>query len=148
YGQRLDGWTNDDFPSLTVPGDPKSLRWKGKPIDRLNYDDLQAVRYYIRDHVIDIDYNDPPMPPPESIKGTYKGPDGKFIKVPPLPDEDRRTIARWIDLGCPIDLDSNYRPSDPNSRSLGWMGDDQRPTLTLTYPKAGRNPPLTRILIG
>ena len=22
YGQRLDGWTNDDFPTETVPGDP------------------------------------------------------------------------------------------------------------------------------
>ena len=26
--------------------------------------------------------------------------------------------------------------------------DDQRPTLTLTHPKAGANPPLERILIG
>src|SRR5262249_1647415 len=36
----------------------------------------------------------------------------------------------------------------PKSRSLGWMGDDQRPTLTLTSPAAGVNPPLTRILVG
>jgi hypothetical protein len=28
------------------------------------------------------------------------------------------------------------------------MGDDQRPTLTLTHPAAGANPPLSRILIG
>src|SRR5436190_14011000 len=28
------------------------------------------------------------------------------------------------------------------------MLDDTRPTLTLTYPKAGANPPLTRILVG
>jgi len=30
----------------------------------------------------------------------------------------------------------------------GWMLDDQRPTLTLTYPQVGLNPPLGRILIG
>ena len=29
----------------------------------------------------------------------------------PITDEDRRTIARWIDLGCPIDLD--YDPQKP-----------------------------------
>ena len=28
------------------------------------------------------------------------------------------------------------------------MLDDQRPTLTLTSPRAGANPPLTRILVG
>ena len=28
------------------------------------------------------------------------------------------------------------------------MLDDQRPTLTLTYPRAGVNPPMTRILVG
>jgi hypothetical protein len=28
------------------------------------------------------------------------------------------------------------------------MLDDTRPTLTMTYPKAGVNPPLTRILVG
>ncbi len=28
------------------------------------------------------------------------------------------------------------------------MLDDQRPTLTLTYPQAGANEPLTRILVG
>jgi len=88
------------------------------------------------------------MPPPEAVAGTYKGPDGKPIKVAPLTDEDRRTIVRWIDLGCPIDLDPNYKPNDPQSRSLGWMGDDQRPTLTVTYPATGKNPLLTRVLIG
>jgi hypothetical protein len=28
------------------------------------------------------------------------------------------------------------------------MCDDQRPTLTLTYPRAGDNPELTRLLVG
>src|SRR5262249_39210686 len=30
----------------------------------------------------------------------------------------------------------------------GWMLDDNRPTLTLTYPRAGANEPITRILVG
>jgi hypothetical protein len=70
------------------------------------------------------------------------------VKVAPLTEEDRRTIIRWIDLGCPIDLDPAYNPRDPASHSYGCMGDDQRPTLTMTYPAPGRNPPLKRILVG
>ncbi len=148
HGRRTDGRSNDDFPSLAIPGDPKSLHLGGKPIPGLDYNDMQKLNYYIRDNVIDIDYLGSAMPPPEAVAGTYKGPDGKAIKVAPLSDEDRRTLVRWIDLGCPIDLDPNYKPADPKAHSFGWMGDDQRPTLTLTDPTAGPNPPLTRILIG
>src|SRR5207249_2271040 len=61
-------------------------------------------------------------------------------------DEDRRTLVRWIDLGCPIDHD--FDPKQPGRRGHGWMLDDQRPTLTLTYPRAGANAPLTRLLVG
>ena len=32
YGRRLDGWTNDDFPTEKVPGDASTLHWKGKPL--------------------------------------------------------------------------------------------------------------------
>jgi hypothetical protein len=67
-------------------------------------------------------------------------------KVKPLSDEDRRTIIRWIDLGCPIDFD--YDPASPESRGEGWMVDDNRPILTMTLPVAGNNASLDRILIG
>jgi hypothetical protein len=86
------------------------------------------------------------MPPPEAVAGTYEGPDGQKIKVAPLTDEDRRMLVRWIDLGCPLDRD--FDPKDPQKRGRGWMLDDQRPTLTLTYPKAGVNESVKRILIG
>src|SRR5262249_29486342 len=86
------------------------------------------------------------MPPPDAVAGTYEGPDGKKIKVAPLTDEDRRTIMRWIDLGCPIDND--FDPKQPERRGKGWMLDDQRPTLTLSAPHAGVNDALTRILVG
>src|SRR5207237_411052 len=86
------------------------------------------------------------MPPPSAVAGSYDGPDGKKIKVAALTDEDRRTIIRWIDLGCPIDLD--FDPRQPQRRGNGWMLDDQRPTLTLTDPKPGVNEPLRRILVG
>jgi hypothetical protein len=148
YGRRLDGWTNDDFPSLAVRNDPKSLHLGGKPVANVDYGDDQKLRYWIRDHTIDIDYLGSAMPPPEAVAGTYKGSDGKPIKVPALSDEDRRTLVRWIDLGCPIDLDPSYDPADPPGRSLGWMGDDQRPTLTLTDPQPGTNRPLKRMLVG
>src|SRR5205814_2086748 len=94
----------------------------------------------------DLDYLGQAMPPGEAVAGTYVGPDGQKIKVAPLSDEDRRTIVRWIDLGCPIDLD--YNPDKTHERGFGWMQDDNRPTLTLTYPKPGANGPLTRILVG
>jgi hypothetical protein len=79
------------------------------------------------------------MPPADAVKSG---------KVKPLSDEDRRTIVRWIDLGCPIDTDPRYRPGDPQPKSYGWMGDDQRPTLVMTSPSAGSNAKLDRILIG
>ena len=86
------------------------------------------------------------MPPPDAIAGIYIAPDGRRIKVDPLTDEDRFTIVRWIDLGCPIDLD--YDLHAPEARGFGWMLDDNRPTLTLTTPRAGANPALDRILVG
>ena len=127
YGQRLDGWSNDDFPSAHKPGDPNTLEQAGKPVAN-----TQANR-----NRSDLDYRGKQMPPADSVA------DGK---VQPLSDEDRRTLVRWIDLGCPLDLD--YDAEHPDRRGLGWMGDDKRPTLTLTYPRRGNNTQLSRILIG
>src|SRR5205823_4016259 len=41
-----------------------------------------------------------------------------------------------------------FDPKDPRKRGRGWMLDDQRPTLTLTHPKAGVNDSVTRLLVG
>jgi hypothetical protein len=136
FGRRTDGWSNDDFPSEKVPGDANSLHWKGKPIASTPANRNRA----------DLDYTGSAMPPPAAVAGTYKGPDGKKVRVALLSAEDRLTLVRWIDLGCPIDLD--FDPAHPKERGFGWMVDDQRPTLTLTYPRAGKNEALTRILIG
>jgi hypothetical protein len=139
YGQRFDGYHNDDYPTITQLGDPASLRWKGEQIADLDYGNEKALTDYVRRYVVDNDFTGSVMPPPDAVKAG---------KVQPLSDEDRRTIVRWIDLGCPIDVDPDYVAGDPASRSYGWMGDDQRPTLTLTHPQPGANPPLSRILIG
>jgi hypothetical protein len=32
FGRRLDGFTNEHFATEAVPGDPDSLRYKGKPL--------------------------------------------------------------------------------------------------------------------
>src|SRR5205823_554849 len=127
HGRRTDGWTNDDFPTETVPGDANTLAWKGKPIPNTHENQNRA----------DLDFTGTAMPPPEAVKSG---------KVKALTDEDRRTIVRWIDLGCPIDLD--YDAAKPQAAGYGWMCDDNRPTLTLTYPRAGANELLTRILVG
>jgi hypothetical protein len=77
------------------------------------------------------------MPPPKAVmSGTVRD----------LSDEDRRTLVRWIDLGCPIDFD--YQPENPTRRGFGWMCDDKRPVLTLTEPRRGTNRTLDGILIG
>jgi hypothetical protein len=136
HGKRLDGWDNDEFATESVPGDPGSLRYKGKPFANKPGDR----------RLVNLAYTGSVMPPPEAVAGTYKGPNGRKIKVAPLGDEDRRTLARWIDLGCPIDFD--HDPSCPTERGRGWMQDDNRPTLTLTHPRSGINPPLTRLLVG
>ncbi|MCZ2341560.1 MAG: hypothetical protein LC104_07150 [Bacteroidales bacterium] len=125
YGQRLDGFTNEDHPSETEPGSG-ILAHHGQVIDKQN-----------NRHRYDIDYVGSAMPPPEAVQ------DGK---VQPLTDEDRRTLARWIDLGCPIDFD--FQPARPEQRGYGWQLDDQRPTVALTSPAPGRNAAFTRLLLG
>jgi hypothetical protein len=136
FGRRLDGWSNDDFATEAVPGDPDSLHYRGKP-----YPNKPGGR-----RLVNLAYTGSVMPPPEAVAGTYAGPGGKKIKVAPLSDEDRRTLVRWIDLGCPIDLD--YDPAHSEARGAGWLQDDNRPTLTLTHPRPGVNAGLTRLVVG
>jgi hypothetical protein len=118
FGRRLDG-----LPEKPLPGREK---------------DHERARV--------VDFKGSIMPPQAAVEGTYEGPEGKKIKVAPLTDEDRRTLVRWIDLGCPIDLD--FDPAKPQATGFGWLLDDQRPTLTLAYPQSGGNAELTRILVG
>jgi hypothetical protein len=125
YGERLDGFTNDDHPSEEKPGS-RTLVHHGRPVDP------KGNRAYY-----DLDYGPPPMPPPEAVRAG---------RVKALTDEDRRTLARWIDLGCPIDLD--YDPQHPDRRGHGWMLDDNRPVLTVAYPGPGANAELSRVLVG
>jgi hypothetical protein len=134
FGERLDGFSNDDHPSEPEPG-AGYFMLKGEKVE------TQKAR-----HAYDLDYLGSAMPPADAIAGKAVGPDGKPIKVEPLTDADRRTFVRWIDLGCPIDFD--FDPAHPDHRGLGWMLDDNRPILTLTSPQPGANGPVTRILIG
>lgn len=134
FGHRTDGWSNDDFPTERVPGDPRTLELKGMPVADTPQNRNRA----------DLDFRGSVMPPAAAIAGTYVGQDGRPVKVAPLTDEDRLTIVRWIDLGCPIDLDGNATAT----RGKGWMFDEARPTVTLTSPRHGTNPPLSRVLVG
>jgi hypothetical protein len=124
YGKRLDGFRNEDIPS-----------------PRLDYEDEKSVLdwcHHGKRRQYDVDYNGQVMPPADAVAGTAKGPDAQPVKVAPLSDQDKLTLARWIDIGCPIDRDAK----------IGWLLDEGRPTLTLTYPQAGANAGLDRIRIG
>src|SRR5205085_1733441 len=132
FGQRLDGWHNDDFAYETVPGDANSLQYKGKPIALPKRSGTR-----IEGPAVNLAYIGSIMPPPEAVAGTYKTRDGHVIKVAPLTDEDRLTLARWIDLGCPIDLDDTG--SKGERRAASWFADDVRPTLTVSSPAGGAN---------
>jgi hypothetical protein len=108
------------------------LIWKvfGRRLDGLPKEPLKGREAEHR-QALAVDFKGSIMPPPKAVQ------DGK---VAPLTEEDRRTLVRWIDLGCPVD-----RPAESGG---GWLFDDQRPTLTLTYPQRGANPSLDRIRIG
>jgi hypothetical protein len=104
FGERLDGWTNEDHPTESVPGDPDTL----PPGAQINEADL--------------DFTGTIMPPPGS-------------GVDPLTMEQRMTIARWIDLGCPIDTAEGTAGD-----VYGWFLDDLRPTLAVSAPRPNLNP--------
>ena len=113
FGQRLDGWTNADHPTETVPGDPATLPAGAHPNEA------------------DIDFTGTIMPPPDS-------------GIAPLTEDQKTTIARWIDLGCPIDT-----AVGTSGEAYGWFLDDQRPTLTVSAPRPRANPgPLTELRFG
>jgi len=105
FGERLDGWSNTDHPTETVPGDPLTF-----PGDNLNQGDL--------------DFTGSIMPPASTQRS--------------LSYAQKMTVARWIDLGAPIELDSTY----------GWFFDDLRPTLTISSPHADAAGPLSFIRFG
>lgn len=131
-GRRLDGFRNEDIDS--------------PPLD---YDNDQHIRnwgHHSHRARMDVDYTGSVMPPPEALTGTAKGPDGQTVKVSPLSDEDKLTLVRWIDLGSPIDF---REPQEAAHAKPGWLLDEGRPTLTLTYPRPGTNSTaLSTIVIG
>ncbi|MBZ0090220.1 MAG: hypothetical protein K8H90_07565, partial [Thermoanaerobaculia bacterium] len=113
FGERLDGWDNDDHPTESTPGNSATLPAGADP------------------NQADLDFTGDIMPPPGS-------------GVPPLSDDEKMTIARWIDLGCPIDSGSQT-----GNEGFGWFLDDLRPTLTVTLPRSGYNStPVDRLQFG
>jgi hypothetical protein len=134
HGKRLDGFSNDDHPSESPPGSGVLLhRGASVPVEQNR-------------SKLDLDYIGSVMPPPGAVK------DGI---AEPLSDEAKRTIARWIDLGCPIDLDEKNvqrakvaRDGKRGRNERGWFLDDNRPIVSITEPHEGANAKLSRILVG
>jgi hypothetical protein len=82
-------------------------------------------------NLADLDYTGSIMPPADAA-------------VPRLSEAEKRLIARWVDLGVPID--TGFRTSNAG---FGWFLDDLRPTLEVSAPRAGANTtPPNAIRIG
>lgn len=78
----------------------------------------------------DLDYTGDIMPPPRS-------------GYPPLSEDEKMLIARWVDLGCPINTGSG------GDEDYGWFADELPPTLTISSPRPNKHvAPLTEIRIG
>ncbi|MCW8869530.1 MAG: hypothetical protein OQK49_02400, partial [Proteobacteria bacterium] len=61
-----------------------------------------------------------------------------------LTNNQKMTLARWIDLGAPIDI-SEIR----GNPGMGWFLDDLKPTLTISLPRPNFNPnPVDKIRFG
>jgi len=127
FGRRLDGWTNEDHPTESRPGDSASLPAGADP------------------DLADLDFGGSIMPPPDS-------------GIAPLSAEQKLTLARWVDLGCPID-GVGKDGGDPSAEApgaeaasgsgYGWFLDEVRPTLTVSAPRAGLSrEPLRFIRVG
>ena len=127
YGRRLDGWSNADFPTAKIPGDANSLALAGTSVENTQANRDRA----------DLDYRGSIMPPRDAVADGH---------VQALTDDDRRTLVRWIDLGCPLDYD--FTPGQSGHYGFGWAADDKRPTLTLVEPRVGRQSKISRILFG
>jgi hypothetical protein len=110
FGERLDGWSNADHPTESVPGDAGTL----PPGAAVNQADL--------------DFTGTMMPPPGS-------------GVPPLSEDQKMTMARWIDLGCPINLGDG----GPNE-DFGWFVDDVKPAVAVSSPRPGGNDPAPSVI--
>lgn len=102
FGERLDGWNNNDHPTESIPGDASSL----PPGASANNADL--------------DY----------IPSTAHPAGG----MPSLTMKEKMTVARWIDLGAPLDISVTT-----GNTGKGWLLDDLRPTLTISKPRANLN---------
>ena len=102
FGERLDGWTNADHPTESVPGDASTLP-QGAGANEADLDFIASTAH----------------------------PTGG---IPTLSMTEKMTIARWIDLGAPIDL-AVIR----GNPGMGWFLDDLRPTLSISQPRINFN---------
>lgn len=74
--------------------------------------------------------------------GTRMPPAGRA--VPALTEGEKINLARWIDLGRPID--TGLRTSNAG---VGWWLDDNRPTVEVSSPRAGYNAaPVSVVRVG
>lgn len=122
FGQRLDGWTNADHPTESVPGDASTLPAGAHPNEA------------------DLDFIGTIMPPAGAIHPQTG------LAIPPLTDDEKMQFATWVDLGCPVNVTAE---AGDQRHEMGWFLDDLKPTLTINFPRAGLNPqPLQELRIG
>ena len=62
---------------------------------------------------------------------------------PALTEDEKMLLARWVDLGCPINTGTG------GDAPYGWFADELPPTLTISSPRPNKHvAPLTEIRVG
>lgn len=125
FGERLDGWSNEDHPTESQPGNPATLPAGANPNDA------------------DVDFIGTIMPPPNATHPQTNEP------IPALSEDEKMMFATWVDLGCPINETAANNSGNEARQDYGWFLDDLRPTLHVDLPRAGNHfAPLTQIRFG
>ena len=114
FGERLDGFSNDDHPSEAKPGSGV-LMSKGEEVDLKN----------MRQHY-DLDYRPPMMPPPTPSRTARCSRSPTRTDAPS--SAGSTSAVRSI---------STTTRRIPTRTGYGWMLDDKRPTVALTLPAPG-----------
>ena len=88
------------------------MRWRGKPVEKLDYNNPQTLEIHIRNNA-DNDYTGSIMPPPEAVKA------GKLT-----------AFGYWLDFDAESGLQAGLDPRRVSNETFGARLAGERPLST------------------